>query len=453
MKRFFLFLIVSCLVGSVSAIHKEYVEGYEIVSSDVNTSMQERPISFYKDGKVVWFVADTAYSATISSKYELENVEVCKELCGLGIMGQFAYDPKRRTIYFARIDELGNSDLYEAQMTGGQFSTPKLMSIEGLEKLRKNVKGSSTVMAGWTYRYNRVSGFYNPTIAKGGNRIYFSADFPKQSYGGRDIWYIDRAKGSEATAEWQMPKNASDSVVRLNSKSKEDYPFIVADTVMYLTSDRAGGKGGYDLYVSHLRKMEFDVLDTVDSVMKKVKRDVWTEPINLDTTYNTKSNDYNLIGNSKLVMFMSNRAGGKGRDDIWLPQPYRADPDFEISPEMALVEPKGFHWVLFFFDFNKSEMKPEYLVQLDELVSAMKEFPGALFEISGHTDTRGSDQYNMKLSDVRAKYVRKLLIERGIKAEDMVAVGKGFHDPVIPNAQTEPEHEQNRRVDIKILNE
>ena len=51
MKRFFLFLIVSCLVGSVSAIHKEYVEGYEIVSSDVNTSMQERPISFYKDGK------------------------------------------------------------------------------------------------------------------------------------------------------------------------------------------------------------------------------------------------------------------------------------------------------------------------------------------------------------------------------------------------------------------
>ena len=214
MKRFFFFFFVSCLVGSVSAIHKEYVEGYEIVSSDVNTSMQERPISFYKDGKVVWFVADTAYSATISSKYELENVEVCKELCGLGIMGQFAYDPKRRTIYFARIDELGNSDLYEAQMTGGQFSTPKLMSIEGLEKLRKNVKGSSTVMAGWTYRYNRVSGFYNPTIAKGGNRIYFSADFPKQSYGGRDIWYIDRAKGSEATAEWQMPKNAGDSAHR-----------------------------------------------------------------------------------------------------------------------------------------------------------------------------------------------------------------------------------------------
>ena len=250
-----------------------------------------------------------------------------------------------------------------------------------------------------------------------------------------------------------MPKNASDSVVRLNSKSKEDYPFIVSDTIMYLTSDRPGGKGGYDLYVSHLRKMEFDVLDTVDSVMKKVKREVWTEPVNLDTTYNSKANDYNLIGNQKLVMFMSNRAGGKGRDDIWLPQPYRADPDFDLSPEIALVEPKGFHWVLFFFDFNKSEMKPEYLVQLDELVSAMKEFPGALFEISGHTDSRGSDQYNMKLSDVRAKYVRKLLIERGIKGDDMVAVGRGYHDPVIPDAQTEPEHEQNRRVDIKILNE
>lgn len=441
-------------VGSYAyAIHEEYREGYEIVSSNASTSEQERPMSFYKDGKVVWFVGDTAYSATIGNAYDLVNIEKCPELTGLGIWGQFAYDPKRRTIYFARVDELGNSDLYEAQMQGGTFGTPKLMSIEGLDKLRKKITGSSTVMGGWTYRYNRISGFFNPTLAEGGNKIYFSGDFPKHTFGGKDIWYIERNRGSESSADWKMPKNASDSVEKLNSPSREDYPFIVGDTTMYLTSDRPGGFGSMDIYVSHLRTMQFDVMDTATKEMVKVSRKVWTKPENLDSTYNTSANEYNFIGNSRLVMFMSNRAGGKGRDDIYVPQPFRAEPDFDLTPLVSLTEPKGFHWVLFFFNFNESKMLPEYLVQLDELVSAMKEFPGVKFEVSGHTDSRGSYEYNLKLSDKRAKYVRELLIERGMSPDDLVAVGRSYSDPVIPNAQTEPEHEQNRRVDIKILDE
>ncbi len=453
MKRLLLLCLISLCGESLFAIHEEYREGYELTSSQVSSAQQERPMSFYKDGKVVFFVGDTAYSAVIGNSNDLEKVEVCQELCGLGIWGTFAYDPRRRTIYFARIDELGNSDLYEAQLQGNTFSQPKLMNIEGLEKLRKDVRGSSTVMGQWTYRYNRVSGFYNPTIAEGGNKIYFTGDFPKKSYGGKDIWYIERDKSDKSNYEWKMPVNASDSVERLNGPSREDYAFIVGDTTMYLTSDRPGGFGGLDLYVSHYRPMEFSVWDTTLNDSVKVTRKVWTKPVTMDSTYNSSANDYNFIGNKKLVMLMSNRAGGKGRDDIYVPQPFHAEPDFDLTPMAALTEPKGFHWVLFFFNFNESVMLPEYLVQLDELVSAMKEFPGVKFEVSGHTDSRGSYEYNLKLSDKRAKYVRSLLIERGMNPEDMVAVGRSYSDPVIPNAQTEPEHEQNRRVDIKILDE
>ncbi len=452
-KHFLLLCLISLCGGNAFAIHEEYREGYEFTSSQASSSQQERPMSFYKDGKVVFFVGDSAYSAVIGSSNDLEKVEVCPELCGLGIWGTFAYDPRRRTIYFARVDELGNSDLYEAQLQGGNFSTPKLMNIEGLEKIRKDVRGSSTVMGQWTYRYNRVSGFYNPTIAEGGNKIYFTGDFPKKSFGGKDIWYIERDKSEKSGYEWKMPVNASDSVEKLNSPSREDYAFIVGDTTMYLTSDRPGGFGGLDLYVSHYRSMEFSVWDTTLNDSVKVTRKVWTKPVSMDTTYNTSANDYNFIGNKNLVMLMSNRAGGKGKDDIYVPQPFRAEPDFDLSPEATLAEPKGFHWVLFFFNFNESVMLPEYLVQLDELVSAMKEFPGVKFEVSGHTDSRGSYDYNLKLSDKRAKYVRELLIERGMSPSDLVAVGRSFSEPVIPNAQTEPEHEQNRRVDIKILDE
>ncbi len=453
MKRLSLLCFVALMGGNAYSIHKEFTEGYELGSSQVNTPQQERPMSFYKDGKVVYFVGDTAYSAVIGNSYELEKVEVCPELTGLGIRGTFAYDPRRRTIYFARLDEVGNSDLYEAQLMSGTFSEPKMLKIEGLDKVRKQVRGSSTVMGGWTYRYNKISGFFNPTLAENGNKIYFSADFPKKSYGGKDIWFIEKDKREDSPYEWKMPENASDSVERLNSQSREDYPFIVGDTAMYLTSDRPGGFGGMDVYVSYKRMMEFDVLDTATNEMVKVSRKVWTKPTNLDSVFNSSANDYNFIGNKQLVMLMSNRTGGKGKDDIWVPRPFRAEPDFDLTPEVAMTEPKGFHWVLFFFNFNESKMLPEYLVQLDELVSAMKEFPGVKFEVSGHTDSRGSDAYNTKLSDARAKYVRELLIERGMSPDDLVAVGRSFHDPVIPNAQTEPEHEQNRRVDIKILDE
>ena len=169
--------------------------------------------------------------------------------------------------------------------------------------------------------------------------------------------------------------------------------------------------------------------------------------------FNSQANDYNLIGNSRLCLFMSNRSGGVGSDDIYRPAPFTATMEPELSPDFSIEEPKGFHWVLFFFDFNKSEMKPEYEVQLEELVEAMKEFPGAKFEVSGHTDARGSDSYNMKLSQRRAEYIRQLLITRGFSASKLTAVGKGFHELVIPNAQDESEHEQNRRAEIRIVNE
>lgn len=451
MKGILLLCMALLFAGEAFSIHKEFVEGYEIVSSKVNTPQQERPMSFYKDGKVVWFIGDSAYSAVISDSYELEKKEVCPELCGLGIRGTFAYDPKRRVIYFARVDELGNSDLYEAQLQGGKFTEPRLLKIEGLDKVRKEVRGSSTVMGGWTYRYNKISGFYNPALAEGGKKLYFSADFPKQSYGGKDIWCMER-DGREGTLyDWKMPVNASDSVERMNSQSREDYPFIVGDSAMYLMSDRPGGKGGMDVYVSYRKNMEFDVLDTATNETVKVTRKVWTKPENLGETYNTSANEYNFIGNKNLVMMMSNRAGGKGKDDIWLPQPYRCENDFDLTPEVTMTEPTGFNWMLFFFNFNESKMLPEYLVQLDELVAAMREFPGAKFEISGHTDSRGSYEYNQKLSKKRAEYVKSLLVERGMSESDMTAEGRSYSEPVIPNAQTEPEHEQNRRVEVRII--
>ncbi len=454
MKRILLTVsVLATWMGTFASIHEEFTDGYEFTPSSASTKVQELPMSFYKDGKVVFFRGDSAYIAKIGDSFDLEKAEVCLELCGLGIEGTFAYDAKRRTIYFAKTDELGNSDLYEAKLLDGAYDIPKKMSIEGLDKIRKPIRGSSTISAGWTYRYNRISGFFNPSISKNGDRIYFSADFPKYSYGGRDIWYIDRNKGEKSNAKWAMPVNASDSVIRLNSNAREDFAWVYNDTVMYLASNRPGGMGGLDLYVSRLQKDTVTVEDTVKQTKKTEVRDIWGVPTIMDSVFNSSANDYNLIGSDKIVLLMSNRQGGMGSDDIYRPAPFVAEREAELLPDETIDEPKGFHWVLFFFDFNQATMKPEYEAQLDELVDAMKEFPGAIFEVSGHTDSRGADDYNMKLSQRRADYIRNMLIQRGLSPDKLVSVGKGETEPVIPNATEEAEHEQNRRADIRIINE
>ena len=81
----------------------------------------------------------------------------------------------------------------------------------------------------------------------------------------------------------------------------------------------------------------------------------------------------------------------------------------------------------------------------------MLQFPDAVFEISGYTDSRGSLEYNDKLSQRRADTIRDMLLEKGFPADRMKAVGYGERRLQIPNAETEEEHAQNRRVEVRIL--
>ena len=275
-KKIVCTLGVMAVCATASAVHEEFVEGYEFSPSKVNTRDKEFPMSFYKDGTVVFFRNDTAYQATIGNAYDLEDVKVCPELCDRGIEGTFAFNPRRNTVYFAHTDEVGNSDLYQMHKEGNKFGLATKLEIQGLNKVRKPMKGSSTRMAGWTFRYNTISGFFNPTIANGGKRIYFSADFPKQTQGGRDIWYIDRA-GADLGFEWKMPENASDTIIKMNSPAREDYPWCDGDTTLYFASNRPGGLGGLDIYYAKLTKRMATIVDTVKKTSVEKEIEIWGE--------------------------------------------------------------------------------------------------------------------------------------------------------------------------------
>jgi OOP family OmpA-OmpF porin len=78
----------------------------------------------------------------------------------------------------------------------------------------------------------------------------------------------------------------------------------------------------------------------------------------------------------------------------------------------------------------------------------LRNYPNAKFSIEGHTDSDGSDVFNQKLSEDRANAVRNALIEKGVKPENLVAVGFGETKPIASN-KTKEGKAQNRRTEVR----
>jgi outer membrane protein OmpA-like peptidoglycan-associated protein len=101
-----------------------------------------------------------------------------------------------------------------------------------------------------------------------------------------------------------------------------------------------------------------------------------------------------------------------------------------------------------FFDFNKYNLTPEAMHIVDNAAAAAKGNSGVTqIDVTGHTDTVGSDAYNMKLSRRRADSVKAELVKQGVPAKEIAVFAKGKRDPLVPTGDGVREP-QNRRVEI-----
>ncbi|MBP5458262.1 MAG: TonB family protein [Paludibacteraceae bacterium] len=111
---------------------------------------------------------------------------------------------------------------------------------------------------------------------------------------------------------------------------------------------------------------------------------------------------------------------------------------------------REFRWDLYPSSFNGMMRTADVeLEQMQEMAEFVSEFPNDTFLVESHTDERGSERYKMKLSEVQAKYLRRFFIERGIDPDRVIAIGCGSKEPMVPNAQDEVEHEQNRHYTLE----
>lgn len=102
------------------------------------------------------------------------------------------------------------------------------------------------------------------------------------------------------------------------------------------------------------------------------------------------------------------------------------------------------------FDFDKADVRPDAAAALGRLATVIRAYPTGRVEIEGHTDSKGDDAYNQRLSERRAESVKRWLVEReGIAADRLATRGAGESRPMADNA-TDAGRQKNRRVEVVI---
>lgn len=161
-----------------------------------------------------------------------------------------------------------------------------------------------------------------------------------------------------------------------------------------------------------------------------------------------RGQNYNLSYEAKGYLFQS--------ENVNVPK----QPEFSVLTKNIVLEKVqiGSKIVLnnIFFDSNKATLRKESNLELEKLLQLMKDYPNLTVEVAGHTDSKGNDAANLKLSQMRSQAVVAALIKKGIKAKYLVAKGYGETMPIAPNLlpNGKPDlngMQLNRRVEMKII--
>jgi outer membrane protein OmpA-like peptidoglycan-associated protein len=365
----------------------------------------------------------------------------------------------------------------------------------------------------------------HPALSADGTKLYFASDMP-DSRGLSDLYVIDvHEDGTFGT-----PKNLGD---RINTEGRETFPYISDSGQLYFASDGHIGLGGLDIFVAVPE--EFGLFSI---------------PYNVGKPVNSSEDDFTFVlnENTKIGYFSSNRAGGKGNDDIYSFKQteelittcnqyltgvvtdantreilknaevfllddnnyelkrtvtdakgvYKFDLECETpyiirankiaySPtevplitnnileyrhDLSLQLGKGglqgkeakpgddlaklLNLEVIYFDLDKSFIRSDAEVELQKIIAALKEYPNLKIDVRSHTDSRANSDYNMYLSERRAKSTIKYIVENG-KIDRFRVTGRGYGETGLINKCadgvpcSDGEHQLNRRSEFIIL--
>jgi outer membrane protein OmpA-like peptidoglycan-associated protein len=297
-----------------------------------------------------------------------------------------------------------------------------------------------------------------------GRTLYFCSR-GHNSMGGMDIF----RSVQDTNGNWSAPENLG---YPINTPDDEAFFSIAADGKhAYISSIRPDGFGDYDIY-----EVKFPERDSVEKAGQiEARLTLFTGWVKDAKTLDPLKASIEIVDNDKnevVVELFSNESSGKfvaslpagknyglsvNRDGYMFHSENFNIPDtakFQKIEREILLQPMevGTRIVLknIFFDYDKASLREESFAELERVKKVLEDNPGIKIEISGHTDNRGSMEYNLDLSENRAKSVVDYLIEQGIDADRLKYKGYAFKQPIADN-DTDEGRQLNRRVEFKVL--
>jgi outer membrane protein OmpA-like peptidoglycan-associated protein/tetratricopeptide (TPR) repeat protein len=340
----------------------------------------------------------------------------------------------------------------------------------------------------------------SPSLSKDGKTLYFSSNMAG-SVGQTDIWKV----AVNADGTYGTPENMG---TKINTEGKEQFPQITDDNILYFSSNGHIGLGGLDVYMIDLKTN-----NQIENVGKPVNSEKDDFAFSFNVTKNTGFFSSNRTGadniyqatpvcgvestivvtdaktgallsgarvsildaKKNVLETQTTTANGAIMYPVDCNTPYtiqaakdgyesgvfsiaatnggKVKVDAPLNAIDVIVTEKEIILKEIFFEFNKSNITAEGAFELDKLVQVMLHNENIVIMVKAHTDNRGSDQYNLALSDRRARSSVQYVISKGIDKSRITGKGYGESEPKVDCKEncTEEEHAENRRSEFLII--
>lgn len=351
--------------------------------------------------------------------------------------GFLSYDEKALLLYFSEVKDSKISDLYVSFPEGkNRWSTPVKITV-----------------------LDTRSDEFGPYLAPDNRTLYFASNRPG-GHGGADVYRTIRQ--DDSWQKWSKPENVG---APINTKGFDAFYAVgQADSLVFTTRADMSADGGHlDIYgLERVKKIPpTPPVITLEGMVMNQKTQEFIEATveissqkQLLTTETTSIEDgvyATELPESATYQLSVSAEGFLAKTDSVLVGEVESD---TILFKDIFLEPLEVGLAVrlnnIFFDYNKTTLRSESFAELDKVVEMLKMNEKLHIEIGGHTDNRGSNDYNEELSQGRAEAVRQYLVDHWIEGDRVSAKGYGESQPEVPN-DGEENWQINRRVEFTIL--